>query len=221
MIGIIGCLLGIIIGLNIFKVSEKVINYKCIQLNKERPVGDIISKEIKIIFIIVHILLYTIGFFLIPVPKSIFVALFISISMVITIVDISIHIIPNESVLLLLFIGILYRLAGGGLASLKSAILGLLIISVLFLGTGLIVFLLKGTIGVGAGDLKLAMVISIILGYPGSLYFIVGLSLALLGYIGMKLAFKGPVMGTSFPMAGQIAVGFLIALFYPYLEFLL
>ena len=217
----IGGFLGLILGLNLFKLSEKIINYKCNQLNKELPSEDIVSKKMKNIFIIIHTLLYILGFYFIPIPQSIFVAIFITLALVITLVDISIRIIPNESVLFLLTIGVIYRIVDGGIASLKGSLLGLLLITGLFLGCGLIVYFMRGTIGVGAGDLKLAMVIAITIGYPGVIYFLFGLAIALLGYLGIKIVSRTFIIGTSFAMGGQILVGFILALFYPYIAHLI
>jgi len=214
--GIIGAVLGLLIGLFIFKISDKIIRYKCGKLDKEVPKPDIMSKMLKNVFILVHVSLYIATYLIMPLTKAIFVGLFITIAVIGTLVDIYIHIIPNETVLFLLGIGVVYRIVTEGLPSFMGSLLGLLLITGLFLGTGAIVYLMKGTIGVGAGDLKLAMAIALTLGYPGALYFLFGLAGAILGYLVLRYKSKTLVFGASFPMAGQIMTGFIVAFFFPY-----
>ena len=216
MKGIIGAVLGLLIGLFIFKISDKIIRYKCGKLDKEVPKPDIMSKMLKNVFILVHVSLYIATYLIMPLTKAIFVGLFITIAVIGTLVDIYIHIIPNETVLFLLGIGVVYRIVTEGLPSFMGSLLGLLLITGLFLGTGAIVYLMKGTIGVGAGDLKLAMAIALTLGYPGALYFLFGLAGAILGYLVLRYKSKTLVFGASFPMAGQIMTGFIVAFFFPY-----
>ncbi|HZK56762.1 MAG TPA: prepilin peptidase [Clostridia bacterium] len=216
MKGIIGAVLGLLIGSFIFRISDKIIRYKCEKLDKEMPESDTMSKMLKNIFILVHVSLYIATYLIMPLTKAIFVGLFVTIAVVGTIVDVYIHIIPNETVLFLLGTGVVYRIITGGISSFKGSLLGLLLVTGLFLGTGAIVYLMKGTIGVGAGDLKLAMAISIALGYPGTLYFLIGLAGAILGYLALRYMSRTLVFGASFPMAGQIMTGFIIAFFFPY-----
>ncbi|HZX20818.1 MAG TPA: prepilin peptidase [Clostridia bacterium] len=216
MKGIIGAVLGLAIGLFIFKISEEIVKYKCRKLNKEIPGPDTMSAMSGNIFILIHVLLYTTAYLIMPPAKAIFVGLFITIAMIGTIVDIYIHIIPNETVLFLLGTGVVYRIITEGMSSFKGSLLGLLLITGLFLGTGAIVYLMKGTIGVGAGDLKLAMAIALTLGYPGALYFLFGLAGAILGYLALRYKSKTLIFGASFPMAGQIMTGFIVAFFFPY-----
>lgn len=226
MAKVLGVIIGIIIGVNIFKIKDKIVEYKCKQLGRDLPEGDKFSMVFKILFIGLHTLLYLAAFILMPLSTAIFVALFITLSALFTLVDISIRIIPNEMVLILLLLGILYNTVGNGIGFIKPSLLGLLFIIFLFGLTSLIVYFMKGTIGVGAGDIKLAMVVGIIIGYPDIIYFLLGMAVAMLAYIGFKYISKRmlmgtSIMGTSFPMAVQIAVGFIVGLFFPYIEHLI
>lgn len=221
LIEIVAGILGISIGLNLFKIRDKVVEYKCEQLGRELPEEDSIPRNYKIMFVLVHTLLYIAAFRLMPIDKAIFVGLFITLATIFTLVDISIRIIPNEMVLILLLLGIIFNTVTKGFGSLKDSLLGLLLIIFLFGLTSLVVYFLRGTIGVGAGDLKLAMVAGIILGYPDVIYFLLGMAAAMLGYLALKYVSRTLIMGSSFPMAVQIMIGFIVGLFYPYIEHLI
>lgn len=214
----LGGLAGLLIGLYIFKISDWVIKYKSNQLSRTPASVISIFKQVKIFLVSLHTLLYIITFNLVSLPEAILIGFFITLSFVITLVDVYMGIIPNESVLIILVAGIVYRMINGGLTSFKGSLLGLGFIVLVFGITGAIVYFTRGTIGVGAGDLKLAMVAAITLGFPGTLYLLLGMAIALLGYLAIKLATRTLVMGSSFPMAGQIMVGFIIALFYPHIN---
>lgn len=223
---VLGTIIGIIIGVNLFKVRDQIVKYKSEQLDRDLPVVDKFSPLFKFLFIALHVLLYLAAFILMPTGKAMFAALFITLSALFTLVDISIRIIPNEMVLLLLLSGIIYNIINNGMGFIKSSLLGLVLVILLFGLTSLIIYFMKGTIGVGAGDLKLAMVVGMTLGYPDIIYFLLGMAAAMLGYLGLKyysrkIVLGQSIMGTSFPMAVQITIGFIVALFFPYIEHLI
>lgn len=213
---IAGGILGLITGLFVFLITQRIIEYKCKQKSKEVPVYTI-SVQVRIAFMLLHIALYSAAFYLMPIHKAIFICVFITISIISVIMDHIMHIIANEIVLFLLLVGLIYRLVDGGASSFKESFLALLVVMFVFGGAAAITYLLKKEIGVGAGDVKLSMAIGITLGYPGVMYFLGGMSVALLAYsfIGIKNRFL--TWSSSFPMCAHIVIGFILGFFYPYI----
>ncbi|MEY8353949.1 A24 family peptidase [Lachnospiraceae bacterium 54-53] len=130
-------------------------------------------------------------------------------------VDALIRIIANEMLWVLLAAGLPYRIYSGGLRGLWGSAGALLLVIAVFGLTALFTFARKGTAGVGMGDVKLAMVIAVTVGWPGVFYFLAGVAAAIGIYcvIGVKCGWLS--RGSTFPMCGQIMAGFLAALLWP------
>lgn len=133
-------------------------------------------------------------------------------------VDMMIRIIANEMLLALLPVGIGYRILAGGIGSLKGSLGGLMLVLAVFASAAAVTRLIKGIGGVGMGDIKLAMVAAVTAGWPGSLYFLGGMALAIGAFclIGVKSFLLR--RDSTFPMCGHIMAGLLIALIYPYIQ---
>lgn len=213
----ISVFLGTIIALYLPSAITKLADYKMDQSQKPRVVIRL-SITTRICLTVLHVLLYVAAFFYIPLPQAILVAFFITIACIAAIIDFYLRIIPNEIVLILLASGILYRILDGGFASLLGSLIALLLTIVLFAAAAGITFIRKHTIGVGAGDIKLAMVLSIALGFPGVVYFFLGLGVAVIAYLLISLKGGFLIKDSYFPMAAPILVGFLFAVFWPVIE---
>lgn len=129
--------------------------------------------------------------------------------------DERIRIIPNELVLVILVIGIVNRLVNGGLRSLGGGFLALLITAGIFFLSAFITRLLSGSIGIGAGDIKLVMVLSLMLGFENIYLFLMGIVLFLALYIIIGFSTKTMWIGSAFPMCTQIMGGCIIAMYEP------
>jgi Predicted membrane-associated HD superfamily hydrolase len=141
---------------------------------------------------------------------------FCVIAIVGTLVDHQIRMIPNELVLLLFMLGLPYRIMVSGFSGVPRSMLASLITAGVFLLAAGTTFLLKKNIGVGAGDLKLAVTISFIVGLSGVFLFLFGMVAAILLYCFGGLLSRRLTVGSTFPMCGQIMAGFVFALFAPY-----
>jgi leader peptidase (prepilin peptidase)/N-methyltransferase len=135
-----------------------------------------------------------------------------------TTVDSYIRIIGNEMLLIMLPIGILYRIVDGGISSLLGSLIALLVIILTFglamLGTKK----LKGVIGVGMGDVKLSMVIALTVGFPGVMTFLGGMALAIVAYCVIGLKTHMLLRSSYFPMCGMIMAGLMLTLYLPVLS---
>lgn len=155
--------------------------------------------------------------FLLPFDRALFVMIICNIAVFGICVDAFIRIIANEMLWIILAAGLCYRIYFGGLRALWGSAWALLLVIAVFGMTILFTFVRKGTPGVGMGDIKLAMIIAITVGWPGVFYFLTGMAGAIGIYClaGMKCGFLA--RDSTFPMCGHIMAGFLIALFLPYI----
>ena len=80
---------------------------------------------------------------------------------------------------------------------------------------------LKGVFGVGMGDIKLAMVIALTVGWPGVLTFLGGMAIAIIVYCIVGLRARVLRKESFFPMCGMIMAGLLFALYFDVLPKLL
>lgn len=197
-------------------VSEQVITYKC-KKRKQRKPECIWFSDDKWISVIGLMIGFAMSGYFFPVIQSVLLCILCVIAAVGTMVDSQIRIIPNELVLLVLAIGVLFNFAeGGGKRFLWSVLSGLITFAVFFLASIITYYFVK-KIGVGGGDVKLATVAAFTCGLDRLTGFYVGIVLALLVYIAYGLYFKKFRIGGAFPMGGQIMGGFLAAFFIPYL----
>ncbi|WP_159442043.1 prepilin peptidase [Clostridium sp. Marseille-P2415] len=150
--------------------------------------------------------------FLLPFDRALFVMIISNIAVFGICVDAFIRIIANEMLWVILAAGLCYRIYLGGPRALWGSAGALLIVIAVFGMTILFTFVRKGTPGVGMGDIKLAMIIAITVGWPGVFYFLTGMAGAIGIYClaGMKCGFLA--RDSTFPMCGHIMAGFLIAL---------
>jgi leader peptidase (prepilin peptidase)/N-methyltransferase len=150
--------------------------------------------------------------------KSLFCVLFYWFAVFGICVDSSIRIIGNEMLIAMFGLGVCYRFLEGGLSSFLGSLVGLVITVGLFAAAAGITFIRRMSSGVGMGDVKLAMVISITVGWPDVLNFLGGMAVVMVLYITFSLFSKRLLLHSTLPMCGPIMAGFLIALYQPQVQ---
>lgn len=157
--------------------------------------------------------------YLLPLDQAVFFVIICHIAVFGICVDTYLRIIANEMLWVILAAGLFYRIYLGGLGALWGSAGALLLVIAVFGMTMLFTFVIKRTPGVGMGDIKLAMIIAVTVGWPGVFYFLTGMAAAIGIYClaGIKCGFL--VRESTFPMCGHIMAGFLIALIWPYIPF--
>lgn len=215
-IGVFLCV-GLVTGLFIPKVSHKIILYKCMKRNKDAPEFSL-TRFYELLVIVLNVSLFTLAGWLMPLQGACVVSAFVFIAFIAIIIDYNIRIICNEIVLLILVLGIFYRLIGGGINSLLGSLAALGIVLVVFGGAALITKLLTKEIGVGVGDVKLSMAIAVTVGYSGVFYFLGGVAVAIGGYCLLGMMYHFLTRKSTFPMCGHIMFGFMAALFIPFIQ---
>jgi leader peptidase (prepilin peptidase) / N-methyltransferase len=123
-------------------------------------------------------------------------------------IDLKIHLIPNEMLLGMLALGVLYQTVQYGWKAMGIGLLGLIIAGAAFMILGLIIGLEK----IGAGDVKLVAVMVAVLGYPFMLYALLGMSVLLIGYIVIGISIGKLTHVTMFPFAPFMMAGQIFAL---------
>ena len=153
------------------------------------------------------------------ITLAIVFCLFASIALISSWVDILIRIIPNEIVLIVAALGIVFRIVCaivdpwsllGGFASFALT-LGMFSLA-MFIGRKR-----WNSRGVGAGDFKLAMIASFIVGFPGIAYFYMALCVAMLVYFVYMIARGSFGFFVWFPMCSFLMISLLVGLIYSYI----
>ena len=153
------------------------------------------------------------------ITLAIVFCLFVSIALISSWVDILIRIIPNEIVLAIATFGIVFRIVCaivdpwsllGGFASFALT-LGMFSLA-MFIGRKR-----WNSRGVGAGDFKLAMIASFIVGFPGIAYFYMALCVAMLVYFVYMIARGSFGFFVWFPMCSFLMIALLVGLIYSYI----
>lgn len=203
------------LGFKISRLVEKVIEYK---EDKNKGKYEIKKMEMywdRSVNTLVLLILSNLALFYYRPPYVFLILTLTFLGLLAIRIDERIRIIPNELVLAIFILGIIKQILTFGIKGLVSGTLGLLATSLLFVGSAYITRLLSGSIGVGAGDIKLAMAISFFLGISGIYKFWLGIVLFLAGFVILGLKNKTLKIGSSFPMAMQIIGGFILVLYEP------
>lgn len=202
-------------GAAIPSVVKKMEKDKCLKYGKPF-MQDGISGKSRVFLIVLAAAFAVLSVCFVPLGQVPFYIGFCVIVIVGTLIDNRIRIIPNELVLLLLTLGLAYRLMIVGFTGVLRSLLASLITAGVFLLAAGATYFLKKNIGVGAGDLKLAVTLSFVVGTSGIYLFLFGMAAAMLLYCLSGFLFRKLTIVSTFPMCGQIMAGFVFALFVPY-----
>lgn len=207
-------LLGLLFVILVPIAVDKLIEFKNSKRSiKIEPIET--SKLFKIIFpLIIGVLsTYVVIAQQFPIWKSAFIIVFCFIGCVGTIVDNKVRIIPNELVLLILFLAVPYRFLDGGFYYLLNSVASTLGVLLFLVGTFFVIrMFLASVVPAGAGDLKLIMAMGFVLGYPNILYGMFYTMIVMVGYIGFGLVTGRLTFRSYIPMAGFIMTGLIIGL---------
>jgi prepilin signal peptidase PulO-like enzyme (type II secretory pathway) len=199
---------GLVLGFLIPPITSRMIRYKCERRNIAIKKSRLDERWFQLIICIVNGILWTVtALRLAPVP-SLLCSLLFTLAIVFTVIDIRIHTIPNELLAVTLAVGILFQLFRFGSKSLLTASLCMLILAVLYLLLGFILGLDK----IGAGDVKLAGVMGMVLGYPAIVTAILFMSISIILYCVIGIWTKKLTLISMFPFAPFMMFGMSVAL---------
>ena len=210
---ILAVVLGGIYGYFAEDFAEKIIAYKESKREKSYERYPYNPFNNRILNIIVGALLFGISFYYFNIYKALLTIVFAILGIVIVTIDKKVRIIPNELVLVIFLLGLFNQILTKGLQGLKSGLLAFILTSIIFFLSAFITKKLSGSIGVGAGDVKLAMAISLYAGIEGVFDFYYGIAIFLALYVLLGLFTKTIKMGHTFPMGTQIIGGFMVVIY--------
>jgi Flp pilus assembly protein protease CpaA len=188
-------------------IARKTAEYKLKKAGKTLPVDKRFSSLLlKLICLVVSGTLWaTVGLLTANLFQAALLAVILLDAAVITVVDIKIHIIPNEAVLFMLLAGLLLQITSNGLEAIIAAVVSMLAVMIVFIMLGSIL----GFHTIGAGDVKLAGAMGLMLGYPYIMYALIGMSALFLvwccgGLLARKLSLKSMFAFAPFMMGGTV-----------------
>lgn len=199
------CLGGIIIGLILPAMSQKIISRKLLKKGI-KPGIDLgyLKSHTKL-----GVCLINAGLWLLTVLSleniitSILLSTLFTLAILITIIDIKIRTIPNELILIMSAVGIAFQTLHFGFSSLLGVFASMIGMMVFFIAVAGLVGLCK----VGAGDVKLAGAMGLTLGFPNIITALAVMSVAVLiyslvGFVTKKLSLQSMVPFAPFMMLG-------------------
>ena len=212
-------IIGLIIGFYLPSLATVINKYKLNKYDREYDIEHEYKGYLPFITALLLSVFAFIGTYIYSSLLMILVMLFLILAIVVTLVDMKIRLIPNEFVIGIFILGIIFRLIEEGTKGFSSAFVSFVIVLGLLIFTSAITYFLKGSPGAGAGDLKLMAALSVATGFPGVGYFLFGMSIALIIYVIYGTLTKKLTLGSAFPMSGPIMVGFVFYLLHGILPF--
>jgi len=209
LVAIIFGLLGCGIGFFIPRVSNYIIEFKLTQRQRQKESNFLDQRKWVILMTIINGFFWaTVGYFAPNVFAGIIIGCLITLAIMFTIIDMIIHIIPNEMLLIGAPLAILFQIIVFGFEDIWIAFACMAGIMFLFTVLGLIFGLNK----IGAGDVKLAGLMGLALGYPLILYALMIMSIALLIFSFIGLSTGKLTHVTMFAFAPFLMLGLVIGL---------
>ncbi len=205
---IIFSIIGICSGIAIPAMSDRIVIYKS-HKGKIETTDRNYGHKINVFVILLNAGLWIYAWIRL---ENVFTAFLISflftVLILISFIDFRIRLIPNELILLLLCLGILFQILCFSWINLFYALLCMAAAGSVFVVIGRF----AGFEQIGAGDVKLIAAIGMVLGYPYIKVALIGMSSALLVFCLGGLAVKKLTMQSTFPFAPFIMFGAVCAL---------
>lgn len=210
-VGVLFGFAGLLIGFNIPCFSFKIMEYKKGLGNVIKKYGFLYSKFFQLISCIFNgASWYFVSIKIDNLFLAFLVVLMISTGIIIAFIDVNIRIIPNELVLVLLILGLIFQLSSYGLKSLLPAFVSMAVMMAVFISVA-------GFVGfgkVGAGDVKLAAAMGLSLSYPHIVTAVIIMAIVLIVFIGVGFFLKKIYMTTMLPLAPFMISGYIFSLLY-------
>lgn len=201
--------IGIIAGYLVPSLSFKIMEYKKGKGKVESRQALLYSRFSKLILCIFSGVVWTLlGMRISNLFVALLIGILIILGLIIIFIDIQIRIIPNELVMALVVIGILFQILSYGVRSFMIAILCMIVMMIIFTSVA-------GFVGfgkVGAGDVKLSGAMGVVLGYPLVITAVEIMVIVLLAFVAIGFVLKKIFLSTMLPLAPFMISGFIFAL---------
>jgi prepilin signal peptidase PulO-like enzyme (type II secretory pathway) len=206
-------IIGFISGTLIPPAAQKIAEYKCSKNGSILAPDNRYTAPLLILVICAVntafwiIVSMTMNRSLIP---AILISVLFSASLMIAVIDLRIHIIPNELIMAAAAAGIALQFSYFGISALITAFMSMTAMAILFTAAACI----AGFGKVGAGDIKLAGVMGLALGYPGIITALMYMSASLLIFSAFGLILKRITVKSMIPFAPFMMLGMSVSLVY-------
>lgn len=207
-------LVGAVMGYFCPAVTGEIVKYKCQQKRREIP-KPVWRREETAVCILLAAVLFALTALCFFSAQSLFICVFCLLAIIGGLVDFRIRIIPNELIAVLFVLGLVFQLTEGGMKAVGLGLLGGIFTFVLFLFAAWITYTFVKSIGVGAGDVKLAAAIAFVVGLDRLTHFYSGIAIALVIYLLVGNQLGRIRRGSTFPMGVQIMAGMMVAFLLP------
>lgn len=198
---------GLILGYYIPYFSHEIMKYK--RKYTESKHEFLNYKSLKIMLSIFNGVIWYMSALRMDKPFiALLVGIMVTTGLVIAYIDIYIRIIPNEVVLFMIIVGILFQVLQFGPKALISAIISMVVM--MFVFTSVAGFVGFGK--VGAGDIKLAGAMGLSLSFPLIITAVMAMAVILLVFIGVGLLLKKIYLSTMLPFAPFMISGYIYSL---------
>jgi leader peptidase (prepilin peptidase)/N-methyltransferase len=197
---------GLVIGYMVPVFSQRIMQYK-----KGKDYTGIGKESFNIIMLLCLLngVIWSYSFYLLDnIWYAAILAVLMTLGLIIAYIDVKIRIIPNELIVVILILGIVFQITYFGFTALLGAAISMIVMMVVFTAVA-------GFVGfgkVGAGDVKLAGVMGLSLGYPLIITSIGIMAVVLLIYILIGMALKKIYLSTMLPFAPFMIIGYISAL---------
>jgi len=203
-------LTGAVFGLRIPGFAQNIAQYKRSRKSVKLAVdGRFTSALLKLVICILNTLVWTLAALRMENSIAAFLlSVLFSIAIVIALIDFRIRIIPNELLLVMFITGSALQVVRYGFSALLLPVLCMVAMMVFFT-------VVAGAVGfgkVGAGDVKLAGVMGLTLGYPSILTALLIMSASLLLCSCIGLALRKLTLHTMVPLAPYMMLGMVLSL---------
>lgn len=199
-------IIGLIIGYKVTDISNRIIKYK----RHEKDIDEnnfLNSKSLRVLIAIITVVLWALSGSLNNTIIGLLISSQITVGIIIAYIDVKIRIIPNELVLTVIILGIIFQTINFGAKALIGAAISMAVMMVVFTAVA-------GFVGfgkVGAGDVKLAGAMGLGLGYPLIITSVGIMAVALMVFILTGMALKRIYLSTMLPFAPFMIIGYIAA----------
>lgn len=131
-----------------------------------------------------------------------------SCGVVLILIDLRVRLIPNEMLLAMAVMGLILQGWTAGLDGVVTAFFAALVLFCIYMGLGNFMGLYK----IGAGDVKLSVVMALTLGYPCIMWAMLAMAVSMFLFCGVGIALRKMTLKSMLPFGPFLVPGFWVGL---------
>ena len=207
---VILCFAGGALGYEIPNIAQSITLYKCRMKNMELSLNPrYTSTYLKLGLCVLNGAVWVLsGMLTAYLPETVLISFLFTTAVIVTIIDIRIRIVPNELLLVMIVIGIAFQAVQFGFMAILTSAICMIAMMVFFT-------IVAGIIGfdkVGAGDVKLAGAMGLVLGYPNIISAMIIMCAGFVIFSVVGIVIRKLTMKSMLPFAPFMMIGMVVAL---------